>query len=383
MFQGFPFYISRRVYLPGLVYLLLATTLCTPPSHAQKRGQLSHIQLPPGFVIDIYADKVPNARSLALGEQGTVFVGTRSGNGCVYAVVDADGDFHADKVYTLACEMNSPNGVAFRNGSLFVAEVNRVVRWDNIESKLKNPGKPALVTEQLPNDQHHGWKYLAFGPDDKLYLPVGAPCNICERLDDRRYASIMRMNADGSELEVFASGIRNSVGFAFHPSSKELWFTDNGRDWLGDNLPPDELNRAAKAGLHFGYPYCHAGDVPDPEFGQDNACADYVPPVQKLGAHVAALGMLFYQGNMFPAVYRDKILIAEHGSWNRPDPLGYRITAVSLEDNRATDYSVFAEGWRHNGEVWGRPVDLLELPDGSLLVSDDYAGKIYRISYKQ
>jgi len=338
----------------------------------------SDIKLPPGFKIEVYADNVPNARSMTLSSNGVVFVGTRESS--VYAVTDANKDYKADEVITIATGLNSPNGVAFRNGSLYVAEISKVWRYDNIEDNLKNPPDPVLVNDGFPGDTHHGWKFIAFGPDDKLYVPVGAPCNICLK-DDERYASIMRMNADGSNLEVFSHGIRNTVGFDWHPETNLLWFTDNGRDMLGDNVPPDELNSAPEKDLHFGYPFVHGGDIPDPEFGEGVDINQYVKPIQKLGPHVASLGMRFYTGDMFPAEYKNQIFIAEHGSWNRSRKIGYRITLVKLEGNAAVSYETFAEGWLQGDSVSGRPVDVLVMPDGSMLVSDDYAGVIYRISY--
>jgi glucose/arabinose dehydrogenase len=349
------------------------------------RGQAAElplhlISLPPGFTIRVYAAEVPHARSMALSPKGTLFVGTRR-VGKVYAVVDRDGDQRADAVYTLAEGLYMPNGVAFRDGSLYVAEVNRVLRFDDIEARLQDPPPPMVVNDTLPRDQHHGWKFIRFGPDGRLYVPVGAPCNVCKR-DDERYASILRMQPDGSGLEVFANGVRNTVGFDWHPVTHELWFTDNGRDWLGDDRPPDELNHAPRPGMHFGFPYCHGGDIPDPNFGDQRSCKEFTPPAMKLGPHVAALGMRFYTGSMFPAPYRQQIFIAEHGSWNRSVPIGYRLTLVRLRGNHAVDYTVFAEGWLQSDGAWGRPVDVLVMPDGALLVSDDSAGAIYRISYE-
>jgi len=341
---------------------------------------LEQIKLPAGFEISVYASGVENARSMTLSPNGTLFVGTRSA-GKVYAIVDRNGDFQADDVITLARGLNSPNGVAFSDGALYVAEVNRVIRFDNIESHLKSSSQPVVVNDKFPKDGHHGWKFMRFGPDGLLYVPVGAPCNICERNPDR-YAVIMRMQRDGANLETFARGIRNTVGFDWHPVTKELWFTDNGRDWLGDDQPPDELNHAPQPGMHFGFPYCHGGNLPDPEFGSKHTCSEFAPPVQKLAPHAAALGMRFYTGTMFPQSYRQQIFIAEHGSWNRTTPLGYRITLVRLDSNRAVSYEPFAEGWLQNGRPWGRPVDVLIMPDGSLLVSDDRADVIYRIRYK-
>ena len=342
---------------------------------------LKDIKLPPGFEIGVYAGNVPNARSLTLSPKGTLFVGSLK-EGKVYAVVSQAGETEAKKIFTVAQGLNMPNGVAFRNGALYVAEVNRVLRYDDIESHLPNPPKPVTVNDQFPKDRHHGWKFIAFGPDGLLYVPVGAPCNICEP-DQNRYALISRLKADGTGTEVFARGIRNTVGFDWHPVTKELWFTDNGGDNLGDDVPPDELNHAPKQGLNFGYPYCHGGDIPDPQFGKKRSCSEFILPAQKLGPHVAALGMRFYTGSMFPAEYRNQIFIAEHGSWNRSTPIGYRITIVQLENGKAVSYKPFAEGWLQRGQAWGRPVDVLVMPDGALLVSDDEAGAIYRIRYKK
>lgn len=342
---------------------------------------LEKIVLPPGFAITIFARNVPGARSMTLGEKGTLFVGTRK-EGKVYAISDTDGDNRADEVVTIASGLNMPNGVAFRKGSLYVACLNRVIRFDNIETRLKNPPASQVLYDQLPRDRHHGWKFIRFGPDGYLYVPVGAPCNVCER-DDERYASILRMGLEGNGVEVFAAGVRNTVGFDWHPETGELWFTDNGRDWLGDDLPPDELNRAPVKGLHFGFPYCHGGDIPDPKFGKKRRCEEFVPPAIKLGPHVASLGMRFYTGGMFPKKYRQQIFIAEHGSWNRSVPIGYRISLVELDGNRAVRYSVFAEGWLQGSRPFGRPVDVLVKADGSLLISDDLAGVVYRISYVQ
>jgi glucose/arabinose dehydrogenase len=339
---------------------------------------LNLIKLPPGFSIAIYAE-ASGARSMTLAPDGTVFVGSRD-QGNVYAIVH-------QKVETILHGLHSPNGVAFKDGSLYVAEISRITRYDNVLAWLASPanGRPALaptvLTDKLPKDEHHGWKYLAVGPDGYLYFQIGAPCNICERPDP--YASIMRIKPDGSGLEVFARGVRNSVGVAWHPDTKELWFTDNGRDNMGDDVPDDELNHAPKAGMNFGFPYCHAGSVPDPEFGNGHPCSNYTPPVQKLGAHVASLGLKFYTGSMFPPAYRKQIFIAEHGSWNRSIPIGYRVAVVHLDGDKPMKYEIFAEGWLQNGRAWGRPVDVLVMPDGALLVSDDHAGVVYRISYKR
>ena len=363
-----------------LLCLLVAVGACR--SAAPLEGiHLEQIELPPGFSIELYATGIDNARSMVMSPDGVLYVGTRR-EGKLYAVVDSDRDFRADKIRVLADGLNMPNGVAFRKGALYVAEVNRILRYDDIESRLDSPPEPVVVSDQFPSDSHHGWKYIAFGPDERLYVPVGAPCNVCEK-NDRRFSTIMRLRPDGSDLEIFSSGVRNSVGFDWRPESGVLWFTNNGRDWMGDDLPPDTLHRAAASGLHFGFPYCHGGDIPDPEFGSKRSCDEFTPPALKLGAHVAALGMKFYDGEMFPPHYKGNIFIAEHGSWNRSTPVGYRITRVVLQGDRPIRYEVFAGGWLQNNKAWGRPVDVLVIPDGSLLVSDDRAGVIYRISYKR
>jgi glucose/arabinose dehydrogenase len=374
---------TRHCLRVFLVLVLLVVCWYKPgmPASRSEELPLHLLTLPPGFTISVYARKVPNARSMALSPNGTLFVGTRSA-GNVYAIVDHNGDQKADEVITLAEGLNMPNGVAFRDGALYVAEINRILRFDNIEAQLRKPPQPTVVNDSYPRDRHHGWKFIRFGPDGLLYVPVGAPCNICERRDER-YASITRLRPDGTGGEVFAHGIRNSVGFDWHPLTQELWFTDNGRDMLGDDIPPDELNHAPQPGLHFGFPYCHGGEIADPEFGKKRPCTAFTPPDMQLGPHVAALGMRFYTGSMFPEPYHNQIFIAEHGSWNRSVPLGYRVTLVHLDGNRAVHYETFAEGWLQGGRPWGRPVDVLVMPDGALLVSDDYAGAIYRINYKQ
>ncbi len=351
-------------------------------TEASQSLPLQSIKMPAGFSIEVYAE-VENARSLALAPDGTVFVGNRNEDK-VYAIKDTDGDNKADKKWILASGLNMPNGVAFKDGDLYIAEVSRITRIKNVLSKLGNPGKPEVVNDQFPTETHHGWKYIAFGPDGKLYVPVGAPCNICESKKPI-YASITRMNADGSGVEVYASGVRNTVGFTWHPDSQHLWFTDNGRDMMGDDIPPCELNTATKPGQHFGYPYCHAGTIKDPEFGDKRACSEFVQPARALGAHVAPLGLKFYTGNMFPTTYRKQIILAEHGSWNRSKKSGYKLSLARVDANgQVTSYETFAEGWlnQETQKVWGRPVDVLMVPDGSLLVSDDHAGVVYRISYK-
>lgn len=369
---------------------LLALGACSNVNPPEKPGDsetttptdlpLDRIQLPAGFSIDVYAEDVTNARSMDLSPNGTLFVGTR-GEGNVYALRDTDGDMKADEQYLLAEGLKLPNGVAFRNGDLYVAEVNRILKFPNIESSLDDPSFE-VIYDDYPTETHHGWKYIAFGPDDKLYVPVGAPCNICES-EDEIFASITRMDPDGSNMEVVQHGVRNTVGFTWHPQTGELWFTDNGRDWLGDDKPACELNRAPQDGMHFGYPYCHQGDLPDPDFGDKRDCSEFTPPVQNLGPHVAPLGLEFVTTSAFPADYQGHILIAEHGSWNRSTKIGYRLMMVKLNGNEAVSYEPFAEGWLDKAadEAWGRPVDLEFLPDGSMLVSDDFANAIYRISY--
>jgi glucose/arabinose dehydrogenase len=338
---------------------------------------LQDIKLPTGFAIELLA-RVDNAREMTFGDKGTLFVGSTQA-GKVYAVRLAQGA--PAQVFTLATGLQLPAGVAFRDGALYVSAVDRILRLDDIENRLANPPTPVVVSNRFPTDTHHGWKFIAFGPDGKLYVPVGAPCNICEP-DPDRYANIMRMNRDGSGLEVYARGVRNTVGFDWDPHSGELWFTDNGRDLLGDDSPPDELNHATRAGQHFGYPYCHGGTIPDPEFGRKHACGEFSAPAQNLGPHVAALGMRFYTGTQFPLAYRNQIFIAEHGSWNRSSKIGYRITVVRVENGKAVAYEPFATGWLQGQQAWGRPADVLVAADGALLVSDDTAGAIYRISYR-
>ena len=365
--------------LPGVALpagLACAAFVLGPAASAQ-RLPLERIKLPPGFEISVFADGVPEARSLAAGKGKVLFVGTRADR--VYAVRYRDAK--AVQVITLASGLRVPNGVALRDGALYVAEVSRILRFDDVEAQLEARPKPAIVTDRYPRETHHGWKFIRFGPDGRLYVPVGAPCNVCDP-DPARYALISRIRPDGSDYEVFARGVRNSVGFDWDPRTRELWFTDNGRDMLGDDLPSDELNHAPRPEMHFGYPYCHQGDTADPEFGRRRACSEFSPPAVKLGPHVAALGMRFYTGNQFPAEYRNNVFIAEHGSWNRSKKIGYRVARVVVEGGRVLKHEVFAEGWLQGESAWGRPVDLEVMPDGSLLVSDDYAGVIYRIAYR-
>lgn len=354
----------------------------TAMSDLEEIESLSRLKLPDGFKIEVYASGVKDARSMALSPSGILYVGNRNEDK-IYALEDSDGDNIVDKKYVIAEGLKMPNGVAFKDGSLFVAELSKLWRYDNIESNLSNPPDPVLIYDDYPSDRHHGWKYIAFGPDEKLYVPVGAPCNICESKNEL-YASITRMNADGSEREVYAKGVRNTVGFTWHPKSKDLWFTDNGRDMLGDNMPDCELNVASIAGNHFGYPYCHSGDIADPEFGSKYPCSDFVKPVKKLGAHVAPLGLKFYEGEMFPDGYKGNLFIAKHGSWNRSKKVGYSVTMVRIENGKAMEETDFITGWldEDEQEAWGRPVDVVVHSDGSLLISDDKAGMIYRVTYE-
>lgn len=344
---------------------------------------LQSLNLPDGFKIEVFAEGIDGARSMAMGDNGTLFVGTRNEK-TVYAIQDLDGDFKAEKIMVLDSTLEVPNGLAFKDGALYVAEVGRLLKYSNIEQELSSSPQPEVIYDDYPTEFHHGWKYIAFGPDGKLYVPVGAPCNICERSDeDERYATITRMDPDGSNREIYAKGVRNTVGFTWHPETDELWFTDNGRDMLGDDIPPCELNRVSEAGQHFGYPYCHGGTVKDPEFGDEFPCSDFVEPVQAMGAHVAPLGVKFYTGNMFPEEYKGHAFIAEHGSWNRSSKVGYKISLVKLENNEAVSYETFIDGWLNDEEqeAFGRPVDVLFLKDGSMLISDDFGDAIYRVSY--
>lgn len=368
-------------------FVLLLASLVGATGAQAAAPDMRSLRVPAGFHIEVLTDAVPNARQMALGAykdgKGVLYVGSR-GAGKVYAV-EVD-QARATAVHTVASGLEMPVGVAWRDGQLFVSAVSRILRLDGMDRRLSNPPAPVTVTSGFPADTHHGWKFIAFGPDGLLYVPVGAPCNVCE--SDARYANIQRMKADGSGLETVAAGVRNSVGFDWHPSDKSLWFTDNGRDMLGDDVPSDELNRVDKTGQHFGYPYCHQGDLRDPEFGNKRGCAEFAAPIAKLGAHVAALGMRFYTGQQFPAAYRNSVFIAEHGSWNRSTKVGYRVVRVVLDaQGKVQGQETFVDGWLGKDAagketVSGRPVDVLVWPDGSLLISDDAAGAIYRVRYQ-
>ncbi len=345
-------------------------------------AQFDYLSIPDGFKIKEYAS-VPKARSLCQSPSGVVYVGTRQGSK-VHALVDKDQNGTVDEVLVVASGLkNMPNGVAYKDGNLYVAEVNRILVLKDIEKDLANPPEPEIFYDDYPDNRHHGWKYIAFGPDGWLYVPVGAPCNICYK-ENPIYSSITRLSPDGKKREIFASGVRNTVGFTWHPETREMWFTDNGRDHLGDNAPPDELNCAPRANLHFGYPFCHGGDLADPEYGDQYPCSAFEEPRQKLGPHVASLGLKFCTSNAFPEEYQGDIFIAEHGSWNSSVPVGYRVTRVVLENGKSVSYEPFIEGWLdEEKKVKGRPVDVLFLKDGSMLISDDYAGKIYRVRYEK
>ncbi len=329
--------------------LVVAGALLAPIAVASPIGQLS---APPGFVVELYAEGVENARAMAWGERGTLFVGSRE-KGQVYALTDSDGDGRAETVRVIAKGLRMPVGLAFRQGSLYVSAVERIVRFDDIESRLDNPPEPVVAIGDLPSERHHGWRYIAFGPDGKLYVPIGAPCNIC---DEAGFATILRMNAG------------------------KLWFTDNGRDWLGDDSPECELNRLDSPGQHFGFPHCHAGVI-DPEFGKGQSCANFVAPAAMLGAHTAPLGMRFYTGEQYPAAYRGNAFIARHGSWNRSTKAGYDVVRVRFDGDEVAAVEPFITGFLDGQKTLGRPVDVIEAPDGSLLISDDYAHAIYRVRY--
>ena len=351
---------------------------------AKADVQLDKLKLPVGFSIDVWAADVPNTRSMAVSETGIVFVGNRQENN-VYALVDEDGNGKADVKYILAEDLRMPNGVAYKDGDLYVAEVSRILRFKDIKNNLDKPTFE-VVYEGYPDEAHHGWKFIAFGPDGLLYVPVGAPCNICLS-EDPIFASITRLdvNKPGATPEIYANGVRNSVGMTWHPETKELWFTDNGRDMLGDDMPDCELNKASTKGQHFGYPFWHAGTIKDPELGAEGKEATfYTAPEAKLGAHTAPLGLRFYTGDQFPATYKNQLFIAKHGSWNRSAKSGYEVILARLDAaGKVSSQEVMVSGWLDQAtqEAWGRPVDVQQLADGSLLISDDVANCIYRLSY--
>lgn len=348
-----------------ILYLLLFSA----PSATWAKAEAYRLRVPAGFAIEVFADRLTNARTMVETANRTLFVGTRSA-GNVYAVKNG-------KNYTIANGLNMPNGIAFHNGSLYVAEVHRIWRMDNIEASLDKPPKPVIIRNDLPNSTHHGWRYIDFGPDGRLYLSIGAPCNVCK---EGNYAHIRSMKPDGSDERIEATGIRNSVGFTWHPKTKKLWFSDNGRDWLGDDIPPDEINRIDQPGQHFGFPHCHGGSIHDPEFDQ-RTCDEFSPPALALGAHVAPLGIAFYTHNQFPAQYRGQLFVAEHGSWNKSSKTGYRVGVAQLQEQKVVNYKTFVSGWLNKDKAWGRPAYVLGAADGSLLISDDRSGTIFKVRY--
>jgi glucose/arabinose dehydrogenase len=369
-----PFWAKGRP--KGEVTAKMAPVAAPPVPTPEK--DLPKLKAPAGFKVEVYQSGILDARELRRGDKGTIFVSSLFVAGKIYAVTGEKGK---RVTKTIASGLELPSGIEFKGGSLYVATPKQITRYDKIEDSLDKPPEPVKVYDQLPGDIPHGWKFLRFGPDGKLYVPIGAPCNICEP-DLEKYAQIFRINADGSGKEIVARGVRNTVGFDFHPKTKELWFTDNQRDWLSEDFPIDELNRLAHPGKdNFGFPYCHSGTIADPEFGWGKSCDDYVKPAALLGPHAAPLGMKFYTGTSFPAKYRNAIFIARHGPWNRTKKYADVAVAYIDSSNRVTSVEPFLTGFVKDNQYLGRPVDLLVMPDGSLLVSDDHAGAIYRVSH--
>lgn len=353
----------------------LAPVAPPPIPAAADKLPTAQLKVPKGFNIEVYASGIPNARSLRVGDEGTVFVGNRF-IGKVFAVVKKDDK---TEVKTIAEGMHRPNGIAYANGTLYVAELSKVWRFDNIEKNLDKPEKK-LIYDNLPTDEAHGWKFISIGPDNKLYIPIGQPGN--NVLHDDAHGQIRRINLDGSGMEIVAKGVRNTVGFDWHPVSKQLYFTDNSRDWMSEDLPNDELNRVTKVGEHFGSPYCWQGNIPDPEFGWGRSCSEFTKPVALLGPHTAALGMRFYTGNMFPKDYKNGAFIARHGSWNKSQKEGGDVVFARFNaDGTVKSIEPFMTGFLVNNNYIGRPVDVQPMKDGSLLVSDDWNGAIYRVTY--
>lgn len=360
--------------MKSALYLVLTALVSSVPALA--KAPIERLQLPPGFVADVLIEDLDNARAMALGDDGTLFVGTREA-GKVYALELADGA--VTKRHTIASGLRMPSGLTFHDGSLYVSAIQSILRYDGIEGSLAKPAEPVVVTDQLPSERHHGWKHIAFGPDGWLYVPIGAPCNICD--EGLPYAAIHKMRADGSDMQLVAAGVRNSVGFDWNPADNALWFSDNGRDMMGDDIPPCELNRVSRVGEHFGYPYCHGASVSDPEYGEQQACSASTPPQVEFDAHTAPLGVHFYRGKQFPERYRSGTFVALHGSWNRSSKIGYEVLWVPIDGDKAGTPEVFVSGFLDGETTLGRPVAFAELADGSLLVSDDYADAIYRIRY--
>ena len=355
----------------------LAPIAALPLATPADKLPVAKLKLPKGFNIEVYASGLTNARTLRQGDKGTVFVSTRVIDK-VYAIVDKDGKREVKTLYT---GLYRPNGLVFHDGTLYIAELSKISKVEKIEDNLDNPPKPVVIYDNLPKDEAHGWKFLTLGPDNKLYFQVGAPCNICMPSD--QHAQIRRINLDGSGMEVVARGIRQIVGMDWHPTLKQLYFTENSRDWLSEDVPEDKLNRVTQPGKdNFGYPYCHQGNIPDQEFGWGHSCDEFTKPIALLGPHAAPLGMRFYTGKMFPAEYRGAIIVARHGSWNRSKKAGGDLALVKLnKDGSVKSVEPFVTGFIENNSYVGRPADVLVLKDGSLLVSDDYNGAVYRISY--
>jgi len=354
----------------------LAPVAAPPLAAAPDKLPVAKLKVPQGFSIEVYAAGLTNAREMALGDKGTVFVGSRLVDK-VYAIVNKDGK---REVKVLASGLYRPNGVAFKNGTLYIAELSKVSKIDNVEDHLDNPPKPTMIYDNLPKDEAHGWKFIAIGPDNKLYVPVGQPGN--NVLHDDAHGQIRRMDLDGKNAEVYAVGVRNTVGFDWQPETKHLYFTDNGRDWLSEDVPEDELNRVTKKGEHFGAPYCYQGNIPDPEFGWGHSCSEFVAPVGLMGPHAASLGMRFYTGSMFPKSYKNTIIIARHGSWNRSKKFGGDVVVAHLDkDGKVKSMEPLVTGFLQDNKYIGRPDDVLQLKDGSILVSDDWNGAVYRITY--
>jgi glucose/arabinose dehydrogenase len=354
----------------------LAPVAPPPLAAAPDKLPVGKLKVPAGFNIEVYAAGMANARSLALGDKGTVFVGSRLLDK-VYAIINKDGK---REVKVIASGLYRPNGVAFKDGTLYIAELSKVSKIEKIEDNLDNPPKPVVIYDNLPKDEAHGWKFIAIGPDNKLYLEIGQPGN--NVLHDENHGQIRRINLDGSGAEVVAKGVRHSVGFDWHPETKQLYFTDNSRDWMSEDLPNDELNRVTKVGEHFGSPYCWQGNIPDPEFGWGRSCSDYTPPVGLMGPHAGTLGMRFYTGSMFPKSYKNVAIVARHGSWNRTVKFGGDVVAVHLnKDGTVKNIEPLVTGFLEDNKYVGRPVDVMQLKDGSLLVSDDWNGAVWRVSY--
>ena len=378
--------LHKTYSLAAIAGVILGWASSWTETAAAQKVSASELKLPPGFSIEVWADDVPNARTMALGDKGTLFVGSREA-GKLYALSDTNGDGKPDRKKLLAEGLNRPTGIAFHNGDLYVAEIDKLWKLPGIESKLDQPPKPVTIRADLPDKTHHGWRFIDFGPDGKLYLAIGAPCNVCKiesftaGKDKLEFASITRMDADGRNWEVVARGVRNSVGFGWHPKTQQLWFTDNGRDMLGDDTPSCELNKLSKVGEDFGFPYCHAGTVSDPDFGGLGSCSAATAPAALLGPHVAPLGLAFYTGTQFPAEYRGDVFVALHGSWNRSQKNGYRVQRVHLDGDRVVSQEPFVEGWLQSETASGRPADVLQAPDGSLLISDDLGNRIWRVRY--